>query len=327
MGHGLLHRDRSAGDRPDRAGGVLGCIRPGDRFRSAEDFRQSDRGDHPAHGPLDQAGRRHCGCRSRRQRKLRSDPQDRHPRGLGDHARPARISDPERKPDDQPGRELVLFIEKRAHAGAGRRQLRGRHEACGGTDARSRTQFRPGAQRPAADRVDEHRLIYAGLVLLAGSTFLLGLTGSYPVLLLARIIMGIGMALFSVPALRIVSGDPESRDHSFRISLLTAAFSCGVGVGPLLTGLCAAKRFSVPLFMFIVSQCEMSADELYRQYVGKNVLNFFRQDNGYKEGTYVKVWEGREDNEHLVEVMDALDLTKPEFSDLVYEGLRSRYPS
>jgi len=39
------------------------------------------------------------------------------------------------------------------------------------------------------------------------------------------------------------------------------------------------------------------------------------------------VWEGREDNEHLVEVMDALDLTKPEFSDLVYEGLRSRYPS
>ena len=71
----------------------------------------------------------------------------------------------------------------------------------------------------------------------------------------------------------------------------------------------------------------MSANELYRQYVGKNVLNFFRQDNGYKEGTYIKVWEGREDNEHLVEVMDALDLTKSEFSDLVYEGLRSRYPS
>ena len=99
----------------------------------------------------------------------------------------------------------------------------------------------------AADRVDEHRLIYAGLVLLAGSTFLLGLTGSYPVLLLARIIMGIGMALFSVPALRIVSGDPGSRDHTFRISLLTAAFSCGVGIGPLLTGLCASEfGFTTP---------------------------------------------------------------------------------
>ena len=92
-----------------------------------------------------------------------------------------------------------------------------------------------------ADRMDEHRLIYAGLALLAGSTLLLGLTASFPVLLLARIIMGIGMALFSVPALRIVSGDPESRDHTFRISLLTAAFSCGVGIGPLLTSLCAAR--------------------------------------------------------------------------------------
>ncbi len=93
----------------------------------------------------------------------------------------------------------------------------------------------------AADRIDEHRLIYAGLLFLAGSTFLLGLAVSFPVLLLARIIMGIGMALFSVPALRIVSGDPESRNHTFRISLLTAAFSCGVGIGPLLTGFCADR--------------------------------------------------------------------------------------
>ena len=93
----------------------------------------------------------------------------------------------------------------------------------------------------------------------------------------------------------------------------------------LMTGLCAAKRFSVPLFMHIVAQCEMSPDELYRQYVGKNVLNFFRQDNGYKKGTYIKLWGGREDNEHLVEVMNSLDLSKPNFSDLVYQGLQQRY--
>ena len=29
------------------------------------------------------------------------------------------------------------------------------------------------------------------------------------------------MALFSIPALRIVPGDPESRNHTFRISRLT----------------------------------------------------------------------------------------------------------
>lgn len=95
----------------------------------------------------------------------------------------------------------------------------------------------------------------------------------------------------------------------------------------LMAGLCAAKRFSVPLFMVIVEQSEMDADELYRQYVGKNVLNFFRQDNGYKEGTYIKIWNGKEDNEHLVEVLDALDMADDSYSDKVYEGLSERYPS
>lgn len=95
----------------------------------------------------------------------------------------------------------------------------------------------------------------------------------------------------------------------------------------LMTGLCAAKRFSVPLFVKIVDQAEMSTDELYRQYVGKNVLNFFRQDNGYKDGSYQKLWHGREDNEHLVEVLNSLDIASPNYSDLVYQGLSERYPN
>ncbi|NVK54867.1 MAG: dUTP diphosphatase [Alteromonadaceae bacterium] len=93
----------------------------------------------------------------------------------------------------------------------------------------------------------------------------------------------------------------------------------------LMAGLCAAKRFSVPLFMCIVEQCEMSGDELYRQYVGKNILNFFRQDNGYKAGTYQKTWQGREDNEHLVEVLGELDINAADYADLVYQGLQQRY--
>ncbi|NMH61205.1 dUTP diphosphatase [Alteromonas ponticola] len=95
----------------------------------------------------------------------------------------------------------------------------------------------------------------------------------------------------------------------------------------LMTGLCAAKRFSVPLFMQIVEQCEMSGEELYRQYVGKNVLNFFRQDHGYKEGSYVKVWQDREDNEHLVEVLDLLDIDSSHYSDDIYQALAQRYPA
>ncbi|ABG41789.1 conserved hypothetical protein [Paraglaciecola sp. T6c] len=95
----------------------------------------------------------------------------------------------------------------------------------------------------------------------------------------------------------------------------------------LMAGLCAANRFDVPLFIKIVEQAEMNADELYRQYVGKNVLNFFRQDNGYKEGSYHKLWNGREDNEHLVDVLNALDIALPDYSDQVYQGLQQRYPT
>jgi dimeric dUTPase (all-alpha-NTP-PPase superfamily) len=94
----------------------------------------------------------------------------------------------------------------------------------------------------------------------------------------------------------------------------------------LMAGLCAAKRFDVPLFIKIVEQADMDSDELYRQYVGKNVLNFFRQDNGYKAGTYIKIWHGQEDNEHLVEVLNALDIALQDYSDQVYAGLKSRYP-
>ena len=93
----------------------------------------------------------------------------------------------------------------------------------------------------------------------------------------------------------------------------------------LMAGLCAAKRFDVPLFLTIVEQAEMDSDELYRQYVGKNVLNFFRQDHGYKKGTYKKIWNGREDNEHLVELVAELDVSDAQFSAKLYQSLKTRY--
>ena len=39
----------------------------------------------------------------------------------------------------------------------------------------------------------------------------------------------------------------------------------------------------------------------------KNVLNKFRQDNGYKTGEYSKVWFGKEDNVHLEEILNKLE--------------------
>ncbi|MDT0581232.1 MULTISPECIES: dUTP diphosphatase [Alteromonadaceae] len=94
----------------------------------------------------------------------------------------------------------------------------------------------------------------------------------------------------------------------------------------LMAGLCVAKRFDIALFMHIVKQAEMTSDDLFAQYVGKNVLNFFRQDHGYKEGTYIKIWDGREDNEHLVEVLREIDSQQDNYADLLYAGLQGRYP-
>ena len=65
----------------------------------------------------------------------------------------------------------------------------------------------------------------------------------------------------------------------------------------LLIALSVSRRIELALFASIMTDCEISWTELYCQYVGKNVLNMFRQDKGYKEGTYQKTWNGREDNE------------------------------
>ena len=93
----------------------------------------------------------------------------------------------------------------------------------------------------------------------------------------------------------------------------------------LLVGLAAAKRTNLALFESILLDCGMNWLELYRQYVGKNVLNVFRQDHGYKAGTYIKIWNGREDNEHLVEILDMADLDAGDVCDSLYQSLKARY--
>ena len=79
-------------------------------------------------------------------------------------------------------------------------------------------------------------------------------------------------------------------------------------------------------FANVMNLIEMDFGDLYRMYVGKNVLNFFRQDHGYKDGSYIKVWQGKEDNEHLAELLGELDSEAIDFKDMVYAGLEARYP-
>jgi dimeric dUTPase (all-alpha-NTP-PPase superfamily) len=95
----------------------------------------------------------------------------------------------------------------------------------------------------------------------------------------------------------------------------------------LLVGLATAKRTSLALFESLLADCGMDWNALFKQYVGKNVLNVFRQDHGYKLGTYIKVWDGREDNEHLVEVLATTDLNSSDVRNTLYESLKMKYSS
>ena len=61
---------------------------------------------------------------------------------------------------------------------------------------------------------------------------------------------------------------------------------------------------------------------LQKLYIGKNCLNQFRQDNGYKEGHYIKVWNGNEDNVVMVSLLEKMDDVS--FDDL-YSKLKEEY--
>lgn len=85
------------------------------------------------------------------------------------------------------------------------------------------------------------------------------------------------------------------------------------------------RDFSIAFYVPLLQAVGMDFDDLYRGYVGKNVLNLFRQDHGYQQGTYLKVWNEREDNEHLVELMARMDTADKRFKDELYALLSDRY--
>lgn len=91
----------------------------------------------------------------------------------------------------------------------------------------------------------------------------------------------------------------------------------------LMAGLCCAGRINFELYRRIMADCDLTFPMLYRMYAAKNVLNLFRQHNGDKQGEYIKVWMGREDNVYLGELMETW--TEDEGMDVLYERLAELY--
>lgn len=93
----------------------------------------------------------------------------------------------------------------------------------------------------------------------------------------------------------------------------------------LIVGLSAFKIPNYFLFFSIAKDCGLNWNSLFAQYAQKNVLNVFRQKNGYKEGTYHKEWFGKEDNDSLVEIAATLDSSDSTYADLLWKALETRY--
>lgn len=93
----------------------------------------------------------------------------------------------------------------------------------------------------------------------------------------------------------------------------------------LLMGSFTLSIVNVPVFLHLCNRFGLSSEDLFKLYVGKNVLNEFRQHNGYKEGTYIKVWSCKEDNEYLTDIMNNVKLDSENLKDEVYQALRAAY--
>ena len=86
-----------------------------------------------------------------------------------------------------------------------------------------------------------------------------------------------------------------------------------------------SRSFPLDAFVAALAALPMSFTELFELYVGKNVLNRFRQDHGYADGSYRKLWGGREDNEHLMDIVASLAASTPDYPAALYAALDERY--
>ncbi|RRS31424.1 MAG: dUTPase [Epsilonproteobacteria bacterium (ex Lamellibrachia satsuma)] len=76
-------------------------------------------------------------------------------------------------------------------------------------------------------------------------------------------------------------------------------------------------------FIDVAMQSGLNLDALYKLYIGKNILNQFRQDHGYKEGSYIKTWNGKEDNVTMQRILEEKSDISPEE---LYNALEEAYP-
>jgi dimeric dUTPase (all-alpha-NTP-PPase superfamily) len=108
---------------------------------------------------------------------------------------------------------------------------------------------------------------------------------------------------------------PTDKDHYAQIEVvedLMRTLLCG-----------GSTQILIESFIQVAMQSGLNLESLYKLYIGKNILNQFRQDHGYKEGSYIKIWHGEEDNVTMQKILDKMPEISPE---ALYDKLEEAYP-
>lgn len=85
-------------------------------------------------------------------------------------------------------------------------------------------------------------------------------------------------------------------------------------------------RSSLPWLCLLIERMQIPVEQVVYYYLAKNTLNKFRNANGQKEGTYVRKWNGKSDNEYLYGFVDHAVAKQEDLSiDEIWQFLETEY--
>lgn len=85
------------------------------------------------------------------------------------------------------------------------------------------------------------------------------------------------------------------------------------------------ESYTLQMCFNMMAWFKKTPQQFFEMYLAKDVLNIFRQHNGYKNGSYTKTWSGREDNEYLAEIVKGFDFNLPNSKQRLYDLLGEQY--
>jgi len=95
--------------------------------------------------------------------------------------------------------------------------------------------------------------IIGGLIALAATTPLVGLSGTTSQLIWLRAMQGIGSAAIAAPAFALAADLTNAGGEARQMSLITMGFGLGIALGPMIAGVLAVYKFELPFAFFGVT--------------------------------------------------------------------------